>query len=106
MSNDQNTVSITLLDKIYKVKCPQDKMAELRESAQYLDEKMRELNLDNNKFSSIDRLAVIAALNISHELLMQKRQASSHIDAMNKRIQYLSDKINQSLKDTSTSGAE
>lgn len=92
MSDAANTVSVTILDKSFKIKCPPEKIAELKESAQYLDTKMREIS-QGGKLLSLDRISVIAALNITHELLLQKRQTNQYIDAMNKRLQDLQNKI-------------
>ena len=40
--SQHNILSLNILGKIYQIKCPQDKVAELREAAQYLETKMRE----------------------------------------------------------------
>lgn len=96
MSESHNTVSINILGKLYKVKCPPEKIAELRESAQYLEHKMRELD-HTGKVSGLDRLAIIAALNISHELLLQKKQANTYMDAISHRIYDLQNKIEAGL---------
>jgi cell division protein ZapA len=95
MSDSHNTVSLSILGKIYKVKCPAEKIAELRESAQYLEDKMRKLS-QSAKIQGADRLAVIAALNVSHELLMEKK-LTTYMDAMNRRIRDLQNKIDESL---------
>lgn len=96
MSDLQNSVNITLLNKAYKVKCPSEKIGELREAAEYLDKKMREIG-QNGKVNSVERIAVIAALNIIHELLMIKRQNNQYIEVMSKRIQDLQSKIDAIL---------
>lgn len=92
MSESYNTVSLSILGKLYKVKCPTEKISELRESAQYLEDKMRKLS-QSSKIANGDRLAVITALNITHELLTQKMQATNYIEAMNQRIYDLQQKI-------------
>jgi len=61
-------VSIHILDKEYLVACPEDERQDLLASADYLDKKMREIR-DSGKVVGQDRLAVMAALNIAHELL-------------------------------------
>jgi cell division protein ZapA len=97
MSDQSNTVSITVMNKTYKVKCPTEKISELRESAQYLDNKMHEVS-QSGKLLSVDRVAVIAALNIVHELLLQKKQTNNYIDTMSQRIQDLQNKIEAALE--------
>ncbi len=99
MSEAHNTVSLSIMGKLYKVKCPQDKIAELRESAQYLESKMRELS-HNGKIQGIDRLIVITALNVVHELLGQKKQAGTYMDVMSQQIRALQGKIDNVLMST------
>jgi len=70
-----NTVTVKILDKEYQVACPEDQEAELVVSAKYLDKQMRSIR-DSGKVIGLERIAVMAALNISYELL----QASEHGD--------------------------
>jgi cell division protein ZapA len=71
-----NTVTVRILDKDYQVTCPPEQEAELRVSAKYLDKQMRGIR-DSGKVIGLERIAVMAALNISYELL----QASDHAEA-------------------------
>jgi cell division protein ZapA len=71
-----NTVTVRILDKDYQVTCPAEQEAELVVSAKYLDKQMRGIR-DSGKVIGLERIAVMAALNISYELL----QASDHADA-------------------------
>jgi len=96
MSESHNTVSLNILGKIYKVKCPQDKITELREAAQFLENKMQEMNR-SAKSPTTDRLAVITALNIVYELLTQKQQANTYMDTMSQQIRGLQTKIESAL---------
>lgn len=63
-----NTVSVHILDKEYQVACTEEQQAELIVSARYLDKQMRAIR-DSGKVIGLERIAVMAALNISHELL-------------------------------------
>jgi len=74
--NPSNTVSVRILDKDYQVACPPEQEAELMVSAKYLDKQMRGIR-DSGKVIGLERIAVMAALNISYELL----QASDHSGA-------------------------
>jgi cell division protein ZapA len=67
------TVTVTILDKDYQVACPTDQEAELVVSASYLDKQMRSIR-ENGKVIGLERIAVMAALNISHELLQASEQ--------------------------------
>jgi cell division protein ZapA len=76
--NATRTVTVTILDKDYQVACPVDQEAELVVSASYLDKQMRSIR-ENGKVIGLERIAVMAALNISHELLQASEQESEPI---------------------------
>lgn len=96
MSESHTTVSLSILGKLYKVKCPPEKIAELRESALYLEDKMRVL-AQSGKVVGADKIAVISGLNLAHELLIQKKQSSSYLDVMARQIKDLQNKIDEEL---------
>ena len=61
-------INISILDKEYKIACPSGEQSDLLASAEYLDNKMREVR-DGGSIIGSERIAVITALNIAHELL-------------------------------------
>ena len=69
-----HTVTVKILDKDYQVACPADQEAELLVSAKYLDKQMRTIR-DSGKVIGLERIAVMAALNLSHELLRASEEA-------------------------------
>jgi cell division protein ZapA len=88
-----NKVTIRIMDKEYVVGCPDGAQADLFASAEYLDQKMREIR-DTGKLLGLERIAVMAALNMSHELLQYKAEQKEELES---RIQRLGQKIDQSL---------
>lgn len=76
MSRNANTVSVTILEKEYQVACPAEQHAELLLSARHLDERMRAIR-STGKVIGLERIAVMAALNISHELLQTRNGVST-----------------------------
>ena len=60
-------VAIKILGKEYRIACSEDEQETLLRSAQKLDEQMREIR-DSGAVNGADRIAVIAALNLTHEL--------------------------------------
>ncbi|PUA28221.1 MAG: cell division protein ZapA [Cellvibrio sp. 79] len=95
MSNE--TVFVKILDKEYQVACPREERQALIESAQLLDERMKAIR-GSGAIIGLERIAVMAALNLSHELL-QARQAgngggtsASHVDLLR-----LNEKLDRSL---------
>jgi cell division protein ZapA len=73
--SDARTVRVSILDKEYQVSCAADEVAALQNSAHFLDQKMREMK-DHSSVIGLDRLAVMAALNLTNELLAQSEKAS------------------------------
>lgn len=67
-SEKTNTLDVTILDREFRVACPNDERAELLDAVAYLDKNMREIR-DAGKITSVERIAIMAALNIAHELL-------------------------------------
>lgn len=76
MSTETSTLEVFILDKSYRINCPENEQESLRASAQYLDRKMREIR-SSGKIIGLERIAVIAALNIAHDLLNASQQAES-----------------------------
>lgn len=68
-----NTVTVHILDKEYCIACPADERANLESAARYLDGKMREIR-SGGKVIGADRIAVMAALNITHDLLHKEER--------------------------------
>jgi cell division protein ZapA len=68
LNRNPHTVAVTILEKEYQVACPPEQQAELLLSARHLDEQMRGIRA-TGKVIGLERIAVMAALNISHDLL-------------------------------------
>ena len=71
--SQSNTLTVQILDKEYCINCPDDERANLESAARYLDGKMREIR-SSGKVIGADRVAVMAALNITHDLLHRKER--------------------------------
>lgn len=72
-------VNVRILDRDYLVACEPDEREGLVSAAHLLDARMREIR-GGNRMAAIDRIAVMAALNLAHEFL-QFKQASEERDA-------------------------
>jgi len=99
MSDTNNIVTIHVLDKEYRVSCSPEEHEELLRSASYLNRKMKEIR-DNGKVVGTDRIAVMAGLNISHELLKARTESEVHNSALGGRIRSLQNKIDAALHDS------
>lgn len=96
MANE--TVFVKILDKEYQVACPREERQALMESAQLLDERMKAIR-GSGAVIGLERIAVMAALNLSHELLQAKSGIAAPTAAPSDRadLQRLSDKIERVL---------
>ena len=93
MSGDLSRVTVKILEKEYHVTCPAEERAALVDSAEYLNRKMREIR-DSGKVIGLDRIAVMAALNIVNELLQSRghdegveTDLAARLKAMRERIE-------------------
>lgn len=95
MSSDKNTTEITLLDRKYLIACPAEEQEGLLRSAQHLNRKMQEIR-QGGKVLSLERMAIMAALNITHEML-NKDSATQSSQAQTARLNARMDKVLQEL---------
>ncbi len=65
------TLDANILGRDYKITCSGNERAELTQAVAHLDGRMREIR-DQGKVSGADRIAVMAALNITHDLLRER----------------------------------
>ncbi len=90
-------VSIRILGKDYMVSCPSGAQASLISSAKQVDSKMREIR-KSGKIIGSERIAVITALNLAHELDFANEQMNSVDDDIIERMDKLQQKIDATLK--------
>lgn len=90
-------VTVSILDKEYKVACPSGEKHALLESAEYLDEKMREIR-DTGNIIGVERVAVMSALNITHELLNSASVDSDIKQELSPRLRSLENRISTALE--------
>lgn len=79
MDKNRVPVNVRILDKDYMVACPQGEQDALLTSARRVDKEMRKIR-DSGKVLGSDRIAVMVALNLAHEL-MQSKPATSQDDS-------------------------
>jgi len=87
---------VNILDKEYLVACQDDERDALFASAEFLSQKMKEIR-DSGKIVGADRIAVMAALNLAHELLVQRHSGEEFQHSISSRIRALQDKIELAL---------
>jgi cell division protein ZapA len=91
--SEPSRVTIKILDKEYQVACPPDERTALLDSAELLNARMREIR-DRGRVVGLERIAVMAALNIANELLHSRdrgdvleTKAKAKVRAMRERVE-------------------
>ncbi len=94
MSN--KAVDVAIMGREFRVTCPDEEREELLQAVTYLDKKMCEIR-DNGKVVGSERIAIMAGLNIAHELLATKVKGGFDMGEFKRRIDHM-----QTLLDTAT----
>jgi cell division protein ZapA len=89
-------VSVRILDKEFMIACPYEQRSALLDSAQFLDTKMREVR-DSGKVVGLDRIAVIAALNLTNELLRLQAREQRVEAEMGGRVRAVRERIDEAV---------
>jgi cell division protein ZapA len=100
MDDPSLTLNVSLLGREYRVVCRESEREELLQAVQFLDRRMREIR-DSGKVAGSERIAVMAALNIAHELLRARSgaPATSGFDsaAIQRRISAMQTAIDRAM---------
>jgi cell division protein ZapA len=94
--NTLKTVQIRVLDKEYQVQCQPEEMEALLESARALDQRMQEIRKTGNVIG-LERTAVMAALNLSHDLLRAEQNIVSDV-ASQKDLERMDSKLVEAIQ--------
>ncbi len=96
MSESYAQVSVRILDKEYQVACPADERTDLLDSAEMLNAKMREIR-DSGRVVGLDRIAVMAALNMANDLLHAQARDRLLDGDLSDRLKIISDRVESIL---------
>jgi cell division protein ZapA len=96
MTIEVNGTTVEVLGKAFKVKCPPHEIPALQKAAAYLEEKMREVR-EVHHVLSVDRLAIIVALNMTHQLLSLEHEQIVNSQHTQARLKDLYKRIDQLL---------
>lgn len=91
-------IIVQILDKDYRVACQDGQQDSLLASARFLDQKMREIR-SGGRVIGTDRIAVMTALNLAHELLEFQRERDQLGESFGRRIKALREKVEVALND-------
>ena len=94
--SETKPASVTILDKEYLIACSDEERELLNDAASLLNDKMQELKISGKVVGS-ERIAVLAALNIAHEMLAYKKANESYTSNVDGTILRLRSKIDDAL---------
>jgi len=97
VSETHARVSVRILEKEYHITCPLHERSDLLDSAEYLNAKMREIR-DAGKVVGLDRIAVIAALNMANELLRFRNRDHDLESDVGGRLRILRERVQSALE--------
>jgi cell division protein ZapA len=95
MSNAKS-IAVKLLGKEYQVVCPNEQERDLVDAAYYLDKKMIEIR-NSGRVIGLERIAIMAALNLAHDLLEQHIDKQESMASLSKHLERLQNKIDCAL---------
>ena len=94
--SQKGTLDVTIMGRPYKVSCSDDEREALLQAVQYLDQKMNEIK-SSGRVGSTDRIAVMAALNIAHELLSIRLSSGFDMATFKRRIDSMQSMLDEAL---------
>ena len=100
MSADSKGLQINIMGREFRVACPENEQKGLLEAVDYLDRKMHEIR-DNGKVVGLERIAIMAALNIAHELLTTRVGGGFDIAEVKRRMTQMETLLDQAMYDQS-----
>ena len=96
MSEESTSVQVKIMDKEYQVNCPPSDKEALIKSARYLDENMSKIKGRGN-IHGVEKIAVMAALNITHDMLRKNRLINETRHATAQQVQGIETKIDSAI---------
>lgn len=92
MSEMYAHVSVKILEKEYQISCLASERNALLDSAEALNKKMREIR-DSGKVVGLDRIAVMAALNMAHDLIQAETKDQVIENSLGMRLKSMADQV-------------
>jgi cell division protein ZapA len=96
MTNTPTQVTIRILEKEYQVACPPHEKPDLIAASELLNGKMRQIR-DTGRVVGLDRVAIMAALNLANELLKTQGQEHEFKEIINLSVQSMQEQLDSAL---------
>lgn len=101
MSAGSKVLDVTILGREFRIACPEEERQALLDAVAYLDRRMREIK-DSGKVVGVERIAVMAALNIAHELLTTRVGGGFDMGDLKRRMSGMQAVIDEALAEQDT----
>ena len=92
----KNGLDVSIMGRDFRIACSQDEQKELLKAVEYLSDRMREIR-DAGKVIGVERIAIMAALNITHEYLSTRMEGGFDVGEFKRRIFSMQAVIDQAL---------
>ena len=94
--SEARSLQISIMGREFRVACPEDEQAGLLEAVDYLNRKMLDIR-DAGKIIGLERIAIMAALNIAHEMLTMKVGGGFDMGDVKRRMARMETVIDQAM---------
>ena len=94
--SEKEPISVMILDREYQFSCSAEERAALREAAESLDGRMRDIKAQGN-LMALERIAVMTALNMADEIIKLRQQGVDRATQVDERIRLLADELDNAL---------
>lgn len=95
------SITVEILDKTFQLSCPEGEETNLHRAARFLNQKLKDLK-ENNRTLDKERIAIITALNITHELFKLQNDIGLNSQASSLQVTQLIKQIDDALHDVQT----
>ena len=89
-------LDVSIMGREFRIACPEDEQRDLLKATEFLNNKMREIR-DAGKVIGVERIAIMAALNITHEFLSTRVEGGFDVGEFKRRIFSMQAAIDQAL---------
>ena len=96
MSRDSKGLDVSIMGRDFRVACTEDEQKDLLKAVEFLNGKMKEIR-DTGKVIGVERIAIMAALNIAHEYLSTRTNGGFDVGEFKRRMNRMQATIDQAM---------
>ena len=95
-SQNKGGLDVSIMGREFRISCTDDEQKDLIKAVEFLNNKMREIR-DAGKVVGVERVAIMAALNITHEFLYTRMEGGFDVGEFKRRISSMQAAIDQAM---------